>query len=403
MLKQLYRFNQAAGLAIHIQQDGSFVMDGCLLSIKQQKLELEQKFLGCNNINELNKHLPGKQLLAVNLSGKGILSKRIEKTDEVNAANFNQVLPNANIDDFYVQNLISADYSFVSVIRKAEADKWFNQLKELGYQPVILSLGPFAVKNIMGELNVYGGDFVFNGHQIARDEHGEWLNYHYDPSAKAEYKIKIQAETIDEKLLLPYAAAFQLILNEQIAPVSAAAQPYTNLLAGKQADVKFKASAMLVLITVFLLLVVNFILFSWLQSSNMQLNTQLSRTQQNTNDVKVNSDQVKEKEAILQGLGWDNKVKKSLLIDEVAAVLPHDVSWTGVTINPLDAGGSQQARSLIFLNNTIKVSGLAEKVLSVNEWLARIKTKAWVKSARLDSYAFNNELNTGAFTLTINY
>ncbi|MES2275327.1 MAG: hypothetical protein V4592_04845 [Bacteroidota bacterium] len=403
MLKQLYRFNTAGGVAIHTQMDGSLAIDSCILSVKQQQLNFDKKITGLKHINDLNKHLPGKLMVAVNLSGKGVLTKQIEKTEEITAVNFNKVLPNANAGDFYIQNVISGSYSFVSVIRKAEADKWFTQLMEIGLQPVMLSLGPFAVLNVMDELNVYSEQLVFNGHIIKRNEQGEWLNYSYDLSAKAGFKIKIQAEAIAEDILLPYAAAFQLILNEQIVPVNTPAKLYNDALAGKQADLKLKMNGMLVLGVVFILLLANFIFFSWLASSNNKLNTQVSKTLQNTTDVKINSDQIREKESILQGLGWDDHTNKSSLIDQVAAILPHDVLWTGVAINPVDVTGSQQAKSIVFSNHTIKINGLADKVLSVNEWIARIKIKTWVQRVQLENYTFNNEINTGTFTLTITY
>ncbi len=403
MVKDLYSINQASGITVYMQADGSITIDGCILSKNNKQLNIESKISGLTSIDELNKVLPAKTMLALNLSGKGVLTKKLEKLAEVTAANFNLILPNANFEEFYIQNTISSESSFISVIRKIEADKWLKQLTGAGYMPVMLSLGPFPVLNVIGEVNLYGESFVFNGHVISRNERGEWLRCEYDTEAKAQFKLKIQNEAIDESQLLPYAVTFQLILHQQTDVIKANAKPFDDLFISRQVNQKFRTNGLLILGVFFILLLVNFILFSWLESANTQLNFKLTRTLQNTDDIKITNDQIKDKEAILSGLGWDGNTNKSILIDQIAAILPSDVKWTAVDINPVDIGGSQQAKSLVFINRNIKVTGLSNRILLVNEWIARIRTRRWVKNIQLEKYTFDNELNTGIFTLTIAY
>jgi hypothetical protein len=47
------------------------------------------------------------------------------------------------------------------------------------------------------------------------------------------------------------------------------------------------------------------------------------------------------------------------------------------------------------------VTGKSERIIPVNEWIARVKTQKWVKNVQLDSYTFSNELNTGQFTVLL--
>jgi Tfp pilus assembly protein PilN len=55
------------------------------------------------------------------------------------------------------------------------------------------------------------------------------------------------------------------------------------------------------------------------------------------------------------------------------------------------------------LPQKIEVKGISPQIIPVNEWIARIKTRRWVKGVQLESYTYNNELNTGQFILTITY
>jgi hypothetical protein len=403
MLKQFHRFNTVAGISIHILPDGGLLINGVSATLNKQQIDLGKKITGLKTTAELNKQLPGKTIITLNLSGKGILTKQVDQLEEITNANFNKILPNGNINDFYIQNFTSGSHSFVSIIRKAEADKWYNLLHEAGHFPVMLSLGPFVVQQVMSQLNVYGENIVFNGYIISRNEQKEWLNYTYADDAKTAFKIKLQNEAIDERLLLPYAAAFQLLLNDRLDPVKTDADPFDHLFGHKRSEKKLQVSIALILLISFVLLLLNFALFSWLGTANDTLNRQLSKTIKTSNDLKTNTDQIKVKEGILQNMGWDGDKNKSLLVNDMTAVMPADLTLTEITINPADKAESQNSKSMAFINKRIRVVGYAEKILSVNEWIARIKTRPWAKNARLDNYMYNNEINNGVFTLNIDY
>jgi hypothetical protein len=74
-----------------------------------------------------------------------------------------------------------------------------------------------------------------------------------------------------------------------------------------------------------------------------------------------------------------------------------------VAVDPIDIAATRQQKKVVFSTRNIRVTGMSERIIPVNEWLARIKTRPWVKNVQLDSYAFNSELNTGQFSVMIDY
>jgi hypothetical protein len=72
-------------------------------------------------------------------------------------------------------------------------------------------------------------------------------------------------------------------------------------------------------------------------------------------------------------------------------------------VNPVDLPASRTQKFLAFYDRKIWIIGTSEKIIPVNEWIARIKIKSWVKNIQLENFAFNNELNTGQFTIIIDY
>jgi Tfp pilus assembly protein PilN len=398
MLEQYYSINEAAGVSINLLADGSAVMHACSVTVKDNRLAIGKKLTGITT-----GELPARSIVALNLSGKGVLQKQIEKTEEIGQHNFSRILPNAGLEDFYVQNFISGDFSFVSVIRKTEADKWIGQFTDQGFLPVMLSLGPFPVENILPQLNVYDNEFVFNGCVIERNGQMGWTACRYDASALSPFPLKAESESIDEKLLVPYAAAFQLVLADKLEPVKADVTSLDETFRALVAEKKLKVRAFLILCVFFVLLLVNFILFSWLNSANARLTEQVSRSAQNTDDLHKMADQVQQKEALIKTLGWEGAINKSALVDQLAALLPPEMTWREVAVDPVNSLGTPAQRSIAFFDRRIRVTGDSGKIIPVNEWIARIKTKPWVKNVQLDSYAFNSETDTGQFIVSIDY
>lgn len=403
ILGKYYRINQVSGLGLELKQDGSISLNVCSISVKDNSLHIEKKVVDLNRIEDLKKHLPVKSLLALNISGKGILHRQLEKVEEIDQNNFTKVLPNANLSDFYIQNFISGGQSFVSVIRQNEADRWINHLKELGNETLSLSLGPFVVEQIAAQLNIYGNELVFNGNIIQRDDQLKWTGYQFDQAVLSPFALKIENEGIHEKLIVPYAAAFQIVLADSLDAIDARVDNLADIFQKKLADNKWKVNSFLILSGLFILLLINFFLFSWLNTSNSKLTEQASKTAQSTTDVLQLTDKVQQKEDLLKTLGWEADINKSILVDQLASLLPRDIKWKEVAIDPVDISASRLQKVIVFYNKRIRIVGTAEKIIPVNEWMARIKAKPWVKNVQMDSYTYNNELNTGQFIILIDY
>src|ERR1700740_2890993 len=124
MLKKYYRITKASGIAIHVRNNGEPDIQLCIVAASGDKLDIEKKIGSISNVEQIKQHVPPKALIAVNLTGKGILNKQVARLEVVDQRNFNKILPNGNFNDFYIQNFISGESSFVSLIRKQDADGW---------------------------------------------------------------------------------------------------------------------------------------------------------------------------------------------------------------------------------------------------------------------------------------
>jgi len=403
MLQQYYHINEASGISIGIGKDGVYSVSACSVTVEKKQLQIKAKLPGLNKISDVAKQIPGRSLVALNLYGRGVLQKQIEKTEEINQNNFSQILPNANVADFYVQNFVSGAYSFVSVIRRVEADKWIALVNEAGFSVLMLSLGPFPVKHVLPQLNVYGNEIKFDGNLINRNEQAEWVSTKYEEGVVSDFPVKIESESIDEKLVIAYANAFQLVLSSKIDVIQADVPELNTVLQKVTEERKLKVYGVLVLGVFFVLLLVNFFVFSSLNSSNGKLTEQVSRSAQNSDDLQQINVLVRQKDSLTKVLGWEGGINKAGLIDQVASMLPTEITWKEAWVDPVDQAASRNQKTVLFSTRKIRITGNSERIIPVNEWIARIKTKNWVKNVQLDSYAFSSEQNTGIFTIVIDY
>src|SRR6478735_4689965 len=162
MFEEFYQINGCTGIALQISRNGACRISACSVSRKKDQLEISRKLTEFHDIKQLPEYVAAKSIIALNLNGKGVLHKKTAKFETLTPEIFRGLLPDSDMADFYVQHFTSGSYSYVSLIRKTEADKWTGGLEKLGMQVVMLSLGPFPVSTIIKQLNVYGGDLLFD-------------------------------------------------------------------------------------------------------------------------------------------------------------------------------------------------------------------------------------------------
>ena len=403
MFKPYFRISEVSGVNMMIAANGDLSIQVCVVKAKGNQLEIAKKIVGLSSLRQLKEALPVKVPVALNLVGKGILVKQIEGVEEINANNFGRVLPNAKAEDFFMQQFVAGGYSYISLIRTSEAERWLEALATLGIEVLSLSLGPFVIQHVLPQLNFYGESIVFDGHLIQRDDQANWISYRHVANEGATFPIKLETEKLDEKLVIPYATAFQMILATDLPLIHAKLDSLNTKLKSVLAERKITIISMITLSSLFILLLFNFLLFTHFSTGNNKLALKVGRSLKNVTDVdRLNAD-IKHKEALLDTLGWDGRINQSVYIDRIAQLLPPEVAWQEIAVNPVDLSRQKEERNIKFLNRKIEVGGYSQKIMLVNEWIGRIKSLGWVKSVHLLNYSYDNEQNTGKFTIIIDY
>jgi hypothetical protein len=402
MLAEYYRINQATGISVTISHDGNAEISCCQVAAEKQLLTIEKKKIGLPGEDNFPPEVDRTVPVALNISGRGVLYRQIEVTGAAGSEDISKIIPDLNTDDFYLQQFTSGNQVFVALARKTLVDQWIGFLKKQGFNVSMLSFGPYPVSHVLNQLNHYENDIIFDGIKISRDNEKNWLSVIFDPLLKASYVVKLDTEIIDQQLLIPYAAAFQLIMASVIDPVHAEVEAIDSWLVTVLENKKLKVQGAVVLICIFILLLINFVTLSWLNTANSELDRKVTLLSHSSIDIAGQNELIKSKTLLLEKLGWDGGINKALLIDRVSSLLPSEVTLRAISINPID-GSNQRSEVLTFLDKRMRVTGNSDRIVAVNEWMDRLKAQKWVKAVNLENFNFNNELNTGQFSLLIQY
>jgi len=401
MFDSLFTYQEALGIHLQVLGGDEFQYRACQIRIENKTLQFEKKLLDITHSEGLRKAFSKVKPIGITVSGKGILYKSMERVEEITPEVFSRILPNAAFQDFYIQNFISGELSFLSIIRKAELDKILAPIRILEFTPVIVSLGPFPVSVLIPQLNWYAGDFIFDGYRVERDSEGNWQSVTAAEENRSPFPIKAESEIVDERILLAYASAFQILMQGRVEAVELPIEGVQQERDLYNRIKKVKGWGIVTLGMGLLILFINFFLFSSFLSENSAMERQVNQQALSEQAFSKLKQSLEEKESAVKAMGWEGGIHKSILMDQLLSQMPREIQILEIAGNPLIPNDSHKKPE--FAVREIEIRGLSGKILSVEEWISRVKTLAWVKEVQLESYNYQPDQNSGQFSLIIKY
>lgn len=360
LLQGMMRLNAVTGLEVYNGKDGALQLHACTIRILKQQLSFENKHMHLKSALHFAKNFkPGP--LAVCLTGKGIITKKIDRITVLDQQVINQVLPNANPDHFYFQHYISGEHSFVSAIRRTDADELIAQFEAKGFfiLSLSLSLDAFALEGVLA----------------------------------------LKEGQLEPELSLAYAAAFQLLLNPELTEIEHKGITFNRLQAFAKA--KLKGIATVAGLVLLLMLLVNFMLFSYYSGQVRTLSAASNITATEVGKLKGLEKDINRKTALIRSAGWTGGLNYAYITDQLIACMPVDMSLQEFAVNPLDEQQSRNKHENVYLTKMVSVSGACSDASMLNNWIFAIKAKDWVRGCKILNYAINQDNGSGMFTISI--
>ncbi len=403
-LENMFKPKSAAGLEVILMPDGSYQLHLVLLKKQQSTLVTVLQKKDILSIAEIKQLIDPKVPLNVIINGKGIIHRKVH-SNENDSANtlLNKLLPNANPEDFVIQKTpVNTEEAIVSVIRVNSLNELLQQF--IDHQLTNISacfIGPFVVNNLLPLLDpaLFDNEHLhINNFKLQVKE--QQIHNIEVSSTPLPDQIRIGNDLLPCQLLIPFAAALTGFTGETQDIVSSGL--LNRLKEEFQQKQKFELRSWSFLITIFLILIINYFVFNNYWSKNREMTAQLELTQAASQRyAKLRSD-FDQKEGFLKENGLLESSRTSYFADQLAKELPSSLQLTGLNIHPLKKKkAGEEDHGFSFENKTILVSGNCQRNTELNEWMKKIKKLNWVNDVSLLNYKQENAGEAGIFLIGI--
>jgi hypothetical protein len=397
-----FKPTRIAGVEIFYNNDDTVVIAYVIIFRKNKKIGIEGQSYTANSLDELFAALPKDIPVCISVSGKGILNKKLSSnTDAANTASIlHQIIPNATIENFYIQANECEGSTLFSIARKDNIHDLINSFNNQKHQVVDLTFGPF-VANMLPLLDVkvpvlkssnfsieYRSDRVFEITKIEKD-------------SELLADINIQGEIIQGSAIIPYLAA-----TKYLAGFNSSLDRFSDILIVLNSKVEvfyqqiFKKLAVVISVFFLVALLINFVFFSSISNKNEQLSYKYALNKQMLNRLDTLTSELTRKEKFLS----DNNIKTNVLLsyyaDRIAYILPKQITLTKLNVQPAQ-NDVEKEEVLVIKKNTIYISGTLDNAITLNNSLAKLKKESWVKKIDINNYKYDDKMRFGEFDIVL--
>jgi hypothetical protein len=395
----LFRGNAAAGIHLYILADGLWLMNIIVLEKKKDRIHVINNYTGISTLEEVEKKLPLSLPIILSIEGKGVIHKKVNNADNVHLVQ--QVFPNGQPNDFFIQSQeISTGQRIISLIRKNAIAEIINDFRAKGYAIYNVFLGPFSMNCLWSSFDQQQDTYVIENYTILRNK-DSIMQLDIVTEKPVQYKYSIGNEEIDSVSLIPYSNAVSFILKSELGLFISAdiCQSHKEQFIYKRV---FQATAIGLLALLFIILLVNFLLFDKFNKEYVRANMKFKADLELVNRLDSIKAELKYKEMLVEENGLMTGTRYSFYANRIAALVPDQIVLTKLEINPALTKPNVE-KELDFNRNIIIIKGKCLSGFILDEWMETIKTEQWVKRMEVLQYQQENKGTPGDFNIQIDY
>jgi hypothetical protein len=394
---KLIKGQSAIGVELIYNAKDSYTLIAIELNANKAGIEISRRFTDITFeelVKENTKNLP----LYISIGGKGIIHKKVKTNEHTKEQELlNQVLPNASLKDFYIQqSIISIHECWVSIIRKEVLDVLLQKIKSLNLFSIQLYLGPFILENVIPLLSAVS--LITTTHElIVENDHIIQLDSLGAVASGDEYNI--EGEIVNSHELIAFSSGLShFIPSTKLIGINCEELEHT-----KQEFLhknKFLVVGFSLLVFFFTVTIINMLVGNSLQTTNNELQYQINSKKQYVDELRILNEELIIKEGFIQNSGVTKASKISFYADQIALSVPNTIQLNQLFINPLSKKISK-AEDINFNYHVIKISGTVDRSIELNNWIKYLQGYEWTNEVNIISFIQDNLSTPGEFEISI--
>jgi Tfp pilus assembly protein PilN len=372
--------------------DQEFVLR--ILEIKQKKSEMDFNIIFNDKVDaeQLTKLIKGKSIILL-VTGKGVLTKKINKSEDVQAED---VLPNSGKEDFYWQNYPCMHHSFATICRKQKLDELLNLMKQnnVVIGEIYLGLGVCHLAGSLLEREVI---------QLSKQElhFSNGILQEIKPTSNEELNYSIGKKEISSSMISLLCAGVSFASKSELQS-SIDSEEFIYFKNEWKQKTLFQKAGAIVLVSFLLILFGNYLAYNHYSQRYELLQEEVAYKQSEIDLLNTLNEELKEKQSLIGGTGMNNGYKVSVLADKIGITIPSTVQLLEMNIQPLEKGKLKKDDKAAFETDRIILKGKIFKSTDINQWIKNMKDEKIVKDVVVSQYNQSLNENYAEFELTLN-
>ena len=394
---KLIKGQSAIGVELIYNTKDSYTIIAVELTSTKEGIEVSRRFTDIT-LEELAKENTKKLPVYISIGGKGVIHKKVKTNEHTSEKELlNQVLPNASLKEFYIQQInLSPHESWASIIRKDVLTPLVSIIEKLKLFGIQIYLGPFILENCIPL--IANSSLITTTHELIIDNNNIiQLDSLGNVASGDEYDI--EGEIINSHELIAFSSALShFIPLQQLIPISC--EQIVSLKEEYLNKNKYTTVGFALIVFFFIITITNMLISNSLESTNNELQYQINSKKQYVDELEVLSEELAIKEQFIQNSGVTKASKISYYADQIALSVPNTIRLDELFINPLTKRISK-AEDIHFKYNSIKVIGTVDRSIQLNNWIKELKAYEWTNEINIISFIQEDLKTPGEFEISI--
>jgi hypothetical protein len=386
---------QIAGVTFHYTAEGEVSISLIVLRMIKGKLKVVCKEENLKEPDKISEKIEKGIPVWLSVTGRPVILRKLDSDPGENY--LHHVLPNAREEEFVVSVVKTGNGSvFVSAVRHENMIHLVEQIHVQNIKVLGFSVGPASINALFHFGLIESNEIILPGYRLAVTD-GIISSISTEVLSGTESYL-VGNERLNANLLLPFTSAISYLINRQSYDTVFS----DNLPVDEEALLFSKLNRFLAVggtIFIFLLLLINFFVFSYYNNKEQNLSSELAYQDSFFQKYDSLRKEIDQKQGLVKKMGLSQKTKFGYYADCIAASVPSSINLTQMYVNPTD--GKIKADKAIIFKQLIAIKGETHGSMVLNTWVKELKVQSWIK--KIEIIAYDNRENKGNFELLIIY
>lgn len=373
----------------------------CHLKKKSNSIHIEESF-SVASFTELKERINNNIPILLSFSGKGIVLKKVNPAADIpDEILIQQVLPNADLTEFYFQKSESNKKIIATVARKNVIDAVLDQLAQNNKKVISFTIGPHSIGTLLHTLKTNEQHINTESYSIVLvNNEIDSVQSTKEKNGATDASISFSGIALQQKYAIAFASAFHFLA--LAANDSVKSEKVSSLQKEFKHFRYFKFTLVSLLSLLLFSLLLNAVLFSSYNEKNKYLTDKVNLNKDQLILIDTLEKKLSEKKQFFEEVGWLALSRNSFYADQLALNKPSTIRFTKLSINPFRT--MEEDNGLHFkLEKNIQLFGTCNKATELNEWINVLKTKKWVDKVEILNYTSEKGEQRAKFSILINY